>query len=279
MSLDSPDNRSLGTDIHTETYTSYNGTNESRNVTFYECTTCLTDSTGSPGITTSSSGSALFRNLPPSESLWAANALLHTGTFERIYAFYSRPKLGFYMRQYSSQQTTLHFLSNLSSFASDTRGQDGSQDWYAKAVPLKYEVEAAHLTAQLPIMAVMGAETQLPRVTKEQGASEQPFTQTRLQVKWRYVWISLTCIQVILLSLVVAVCWICKKEATPLPDHDSYLSFAWLLKTAMVEHGHEVPSEADGERLAEGLGKFGSMKYRLMKTKDGRWEWGIHYEE
>ncbi|KAM7205172.1 hypothetical protein V8F20_003309 [Naviculisporaceae sp. PSN 640] len=264
--------------IHTEAYNSHNGTVESRNVTLYECITCLTDSTGAPGFGSSASGSALFRNLPPSKSLWAANVLLYTGTYERIYAYSYRPELGLFMRQYSSQQTTLHFLTNLGSWASDKENKDWNEDWYSKPVPMMYEVEAAHLTAQLPILSIIGAETQLPRVTKEEGASEQPFTQTRLQVKWHYVAISLVCIQVILMSLVFAVCWICKKSGVPLPDHDSYLAVAWLFKRAMGQGGVEMNSAGtgNGERLAAALERDGGLRYKT--ASDGGEEWGLHYE-
>jgi hypothetical protein len=75
------------------------------------------------------------------------------------------------------------------------------------------------------------------------------------------------------LLLVVLVGWACRN--TLLPDHDSYLSVARLLRTAIAEHGQKASSASDAKKLAQRLETIGTIRYRARPAKGGQWEAGL----
>ncbi|GAB1318624.1 hypothetical protein MFIFM68171_08834 [Madurella fahalii] len=144
-----------------------------RNATFFECTTCLKDGNGEPSLSLD-----LFFSYLEDKLLYASGILLSFGLFDCRYNQYSAGQVR--AKEYGSQKHTMHFINNLNALRHDELGDD----WYPKPVPAEYALHTAHLAARLPILAIMGAEQQLPRVTREKGASEQTFIVTSLEVKW-----------------------------------------------------------------------------------------------
>ncbi|KAK4455267.1 hypothetical protein QBC34DRAFT_460104 [Podospora aff. communis PSN243] len=211
------------------------------NATFFSCTTCLTSS--------------------PSESNGRgldANPFFHFspfGAYDRISA-YSYDVGAFASKEYSSEDHTMHFVNELGAMRYSQLGEG----WYATPVLQEYELHAAHLTARLPILAVMGAEARLPRVVRDAGASEQPYIVTSLEVKWGR---GMGVLGAILAGqlIAVAVVWAYSRGVW-VRDHESFFSIATVLRTAVVQ-GRGRSSDT-GEQLAErmrGVVGEGGMRY------------------
>ncbi|KAK4159958.1 hypothetical protein QBC43DRAFT_191258, partial [Cladorrhinum sp. PSN259] len=171
-----------------------------RNATFYECKTCLTDQNHDPGI-----GPGLLHGFPAENASYAANVLLRIGPFDRQYSFEKAAMLS--VKVYSSMNHSIHFISRIGALTYKEHGEE----WFKLPVPIDYELHAARLTARLPILAIIGAQRQLPRVTREHGASEQLFITTVLEVKWRQaLYVLIGCLLGQLMAIGV-VYWKCKK--------------------------------------------------------------------
>ncbi|RYP28805.1 hypothetical protein DL767_007023 [Monosporascus sp. MG133] len=166
-------------------------------------------------------------------SSYAAALLLRFGAFERVYGF-DPPADSLAVRLYSSMGTTSHFVNNLTT-ANDSNG----------TVTVESELQAAHLAARLPILSVIGADRQLPKVTKEQGASERPFVSTAVQVRWDRAFGVLGGILI-----------------------GHYLSVARLLRTAV--HGADLRSVDFGVELAAKIGT--KIKYGTKQNQEGYYE-------
>jgi hypothetical protein len=189
---------------------------------------------------------------------YASGILLSFGPFERRYQ-YSGGSLS--AREYSSQENTLHFIHNLNALKYEHVGED----WYRMTVPAEYELHTAHLAARLPILAIMGAERQLPRVPREKGATEQPFIVTSLEVKWARAAGVLAAILAGQLLAVAVVFY--ASRGVLLRDHDSFLSVARLMRTAVntIEGG----SAAGGKDLAESIRETaGGIRYGTRRVCD-----------
>jgi hypothetical protein len=229
-----------------------------RNVTLFECTTCLKDRDGEPGL-----GPDPLFNFPAANLSYASGILLSFGTFERRYQ-YSAGSLS--VREYSSRENTLHFINDLNA----AKYKDFGDDWYRAPVPAEYELHTAHLAARLPILAIVGAERQLPRVPRERGAAELPFIVTSLEVKWTRAAAVLAAILARQLLAVAVVFYAAR--GVPVRDHDSFLSVARLLRTAVntVEGG----SAAGGEELAESIRETagGGIRYGTRRVGDAETE-------
>ncbi|KAK3291976.1 uncharacterized protein B0H64DRAFT_377535 [Chaetomium fimeti] len=96
-------------------------------------------------------------------------------------------------------------------------------------LPLADELHAAHLTARLPLLTVMGAEMQLPRVPKHATAhpAERHLVRIALDVKWAAVVAVMGAIvlgQAVVVGVTVACC-----RGVILHEHDSVLPVARLL--------------------------------------------------
>ncbi|RYP01586.1 hypothetical protein DL765_010851 [Monosporascus sp. GIB2] len=248
--------------LNREIYPSHRNEYE-RNATFFECTTCLTDRNNNPGV-----GSDLFHGFPAGNVSYAAGVLLRFGPFDRIYQF--EPSSPLSVKEYSSQEHTMHFINHIGAL---TYEKDG-EDWFTHSVPAEYELHAAHLAARLPILAIIGAERQLPRVTRENGASERPYITTRVKVRWDRAIGVLAMILVGQLLAVVVVFFSCK--GVFIRDHDSFLSVARLLRTAVntIEGGSADSGKelANRIRAETGEGSVGGMRYgtRTKCNEDGR---------
>jgi len=208
---------------------------------FYECTTCLTSNSGIPGLDTS-----ILSNFNSSRLPYAAGILLRIGPFDYFYD-YSGPSGEFVARVYSSSSERIHQPQPFE--LPDTPYYFYLEPkFHTKPVPLNFEIEIAHLVARLPILAIIGAERELPRKTRDPNAtSADAYIVTNLKVKWPRAFgilAGLVAGQV----LVIGVAAVATRNV-PIRDHDSLLSVARLLRTAMEKI--EGRSMASGEELAE----------------------------
>lgn len=121
-------------------------------------------------------------------------------------------------------------------------------------------------------MAIVGADMTLPRVLKVEGASEQPYIKTTLQVKWDRAIAVLAAILGGEILAVGIVCYACRN--TLVRDHGSSWSVARLLRSALVEHGEGVRSVDSGVEIAAEMQGVG-MRYRGGKMADGCLEVGM----
>jgi hypothetical protein len=240
-----------------------------RNATYYECTTCLSTPNHGPRL-----GSALHA-LPTQNASYAAGLLLRYPVFERVYAFYSideasRDGLG--IRQYSGMDKTMHFMNRLGRILPPDNGSP------RLTVPHETELYAAHLAARAPVLSLIGAERELPKDPLEPGASERPLVRTALEVKWQRAITVLETIvggQVLAVGVVVWACW-----GLFVPDHESFLCLARLLKTAMANV--EGRTTDDGKELAKYLARPHDgqavktmLRYGSRYRKDGMLELDI----
>ncbi|KAF2262562.1 hypothetical protein CC78DRAFT_606095 [Lojkania enalia] len=233
-----------------------------RNATYFECTTCLTDQKNKPGL-----GSDVLFGLPSVNASMTAGLLLELGAFERVYEDYARGNgTSFSVRQYPGMNKNLHFMNDR-----DNAVHSGVEENAPRtSVPLEAELYAAHVAARLPILAIIGADSQLPRVTREKGASERPFVNTVLEVRWKRtvaVLASILAGQVIAIAVVKFMC-----RRVFIRDHDSYLSLARLMKTVMEKKvvGRSTDS---GKDLAQFLKDEGViMRYGTRSIEDGYYE-------
>ena len=71
----------------------------------------------------------------------------------------------------------------LFSFPNPNRSET-DEGWTKIPLPPSYELKAAHLTARVPVLSIIGAELRLPRVLRAEEASADPVITTYLEVKW-----------------------------------------------------------------------------------------------
>jgi len=120
------------------------------------------------------------------------------------------------------------------------------------------ELNAAHFTARLPLLAVLGADNVLVKVPRDKNAIQKAFITVALDVRWRRAVAVLVAIlvgQVIAVGVVKYMCW-----NVFLRDHDSFLALAVLLKTTVGKV--QGRSTALGEELASFLDREGvKMRY------------------
>lgn len=129
---------------------------------------------------------------------------------------------GIAVRDYSGMDKNEHF-SNYLHKAVEKDPQLG--------VPLTARLYAAHLAARLPLLAILGADMRLPKMTQEKNASERPFVDIKLKVDLRKPIAVLLSILVGQLLAIGIVQFVCRKVFVR--DYASYLSIARLLKRAM----------------------------------------------
>lgn len=166
------------------------------------------------------------------------------------------------MRSYSDREYDEHFATGLGTVLQ----QDG-ESYFNSNVSIAFQgkLQPAHLAARLPILAILGADMQLPKVTKIPGASERLFIDVRLKVKLKKPIMVLLCIfggQILAIGVVL---FYCRKVF--IRDHTSSLSIARLLKTTMEDV--EGMSTCTGEELAEHLDSKGvMMRYGTRRKSD-----------
>ncbi|KAK6507928.1 hypothetical protein TWF481_006349 [Arthrobotrys musiformis] len=225
--------------------------------TLYECTTCLSDQNNNPGV-----GDNLFHGLPAINSTATANLLLVFGILERVWTYTSRyrEESGLAIRIYSGKPRFAHFMNDLGA-------------GYIRTPPFNNKSEselfAAHLAARLPLFAVMGAETRLPKVARDDGATERLFVNVVVEVRWSRAIGVLIALLVGQLAAIAIVMIVCRKVFVR--DHDSCLSIARLLRSAMgkvdggsVNTGLEIAEYLEAMEVEMMYGSRGEGDYRVV---------------
>ncbi|KAH6847174.1 hypothetical protein B0I37DRAFT_445466 [Chaetomium sp. MPI-CAGE-AT-0009] len=216
--------------------------------TFYKCTTCVTDQEDRPVPNT-----VLFDQYPSPHSFIGAKRLLSFGALDQyvggvvgnqsgvlFYKVYVEPDGG------SGDNVTAGFVDDLWSGIM----QDFSSGAIVPmAIEIAGEIHAAHLTARLPLLTVMGAEMQLPRVSKIKNETEHHVVRIVLDVKWERVGAVVGAIIVGQVLAIVATVLFCR--GVLLHDHDSFFPIARLLNTA-VNHSR-ARSVDTGVGIAAGM--------------------------
>jgi hypothetical protein len=167
---------------------------------YYECTTCLSDQNNKPGL-----GTNLLHGFPAENGSYAASVLLRVGAYERAFQWPSivegtdrdgpdlrlppstRIKPG--DKRAAVLQRSVPDSLGLRTWSAKNPSQLIERLWtdthFDSGFPkIESELHVAHITARLPILVIMGAERQLPKVTKEDSASELAYIVTMVQVKW-----------------------------------------------------------------------------------------------
>ena len=201
---------------------------------YHECKTCITDQDNQPGI-----GTNLLRSLSSENSTETAKLLTRSATagMEAQNSDFTDGAIIF--RPYFPSSYVSQFLDTFLD----------PYDYYGNGT--KGELNTAHLTARLPILTLIGAERQFPRVPLEAGGSEQPYVNTVLHVKWSRVIVVLVSIAVGQLVSVAIVLFMCRKVIVR--DHNSYLSIAWSLRgfVGLVSNGSVDSGEVLASRLKD----------------------------
>jgi hypothetical protein len=242
-----------------------------RNATFFECETCLFhNEEKQPGL-----GPGILRNLPDANASDAASMLLRFGMYERVYEFPSikdqRDNLG--IRVYSAMEKTVHFLSGF--LSEDKRAKYRNTEDPRQLLP-GAELFAAHLAARLPILSLIGAERQLTKVAQALGDVETAYVKTELKVKWQKAHAVLGSISSGLVLTIVAVVWVCAGMKVPVRDHNSFLSLARLLRTAV--HESQSGSIDTGREVADSMAAALGRKGRMMRYGTRALDNGSVYE-
>ncbi|XP_014561713.1 hypothetical protein COCVIDRAFT_85780 [Bipolaris victoriae FI3] len=195
-----------------------------------DCYTCTSHNNSIPGLGLLESSNSNTYN--------ASNLLHRVGHFDYRWQEIGKDTV-YGVRSYSDREYDEHFATGLGT--------------------------PAHLAARLPILAILGADMQLPKVTKIPGASERLFIDVRLKVKLKEPIMVLFCIfggQILAIGVVL---FYCRKVF--IRDHTSSLSIARLLKTTMEDV--EGMSTCTGEELAEHLDSKGvMMRYGTRRKGD-----------
>ncbi|KAH7310850.1 hypothetical protein B0I35DRAFT_79363 [Stachybotrys elegans] len=231
-----------------------------RNATFLDCRTCLAHN-GGEGL-----GIGTLRNLPAENTSYVENFLLRQGAHSVIWDRFGEQlpaKSTLMIRRYPADNLE-DFLDTLQTTFYDL--QLGPGDQYG--IDYKLGLQAAHVTAWLPLLSIIGAEMQLPKVTKEDGATDQPLLTFALQIQWsraQGVLGGIMGFQLLAIALVVYSC-----RGVPLRD-DSYLAIGRLLRTALDEI--EGKSIATGQELAKWLNETKGLKLRYgTRSIEGEYE-------
>ncbi|KAK6496291.1 hypothetical protein TWF481_002316 [Arthrobotrys musiformis] len=229
-------------------YKQNNWANKTDGATYFECTTCLTSRNNERGI-----GADVLHGLPPGNTSYLANLLLALGPSEHYYQTDSPDSL--LIRRYPSINRIEQFVNALE--------YEIPVDQPRADVPVYSELHSANIAARLPILAIMGAEMILPKVTRDGGPSERPFVDVILTVRWSSVIAVLLAIIVGQLLIIIIVILYCRKVLVR--DNNSYLSLARLMKSAMEKV--DGRSTDTGVELAEYLEtKNVRMRYGTRNT-------------
>jgi hypothetical protein len=233
------------------------------NATFFECRTCLTDADNNPGI-----GTDILAGLLSGNSTLTANLLVLLGSFERRFEYFGTDPIypsvsrQLWIRSYSIMNKNAHFLNTPKDSLHDGMKDGEPRDNVAKEA----ELYAAHLASRLPLLSIIGADAELPRMTRESGASERPFINVVLEVRWKRtvgVLVAIFAGQLVIMGIVKFLC-----RQVFIRDHDSYLSIITVLRTATQQI--EGRSTDSGKEIAAYLDEKGvKMRYGTRRREDG----------
>ena len=209
---------------------------------YVECNSCLSG----PGSTTRPS----FYGLSAENATYVSNILLMLGVFQADSDFFNTTYSTAF-RQYFVDSGLTTFLSN--------QGYDDEFDAL---------VEVTHVMARLPILAVVGAEGELPTAPLVNESSVVVTIHTKLEVRWdRAIGVLAAILGGQLVFTAVVLFW-CKQVF--IPDYRSQVSTANLLKTVIGPaklSGVEKMSE-----LAAILGAEGKpLEYQTKTDEQGQW--------
>lgn len=237
------------------------GSMRARNAEFLDCRTCLAHNQGEQGL-----GFGTLHNLPAENTSYVANMLLRQGAWGLIW--------GRFEEQFPAKSTLIirrYPNDNLENFLDSLQGTffDLGIGGGTPGVDYKLALQAAHVTAWLPLLSLIGAEMQLPKVPKEVGARDRPFLTFALQIQWsRAVGVLIGIVGLELLAIALV---LCSCRGVPLRDHDSYLAVGRLLRTVLNEV--EGKSVSTGEDLAKWLDDKKGLKLRYgTRNVDGEYE-------
>ncbi|GAB1320997.1 hypothetical protein MFIFM68171_11207 [Madurella fahalii] len=212
-------------------------------LTYIECESCLSG----PDPATRPS----FYGLSMENSTYVSNILLMLGAFQADSDFFDETRSTSF-RPYITD-------SGLTTLLTDPGFSD--DDIYGPR-------EVAHLAARLPILAVVGADGELPTMQLSNESSAVVIINTKLGVKWDRAIGVLVAILGGQLIVSVAVLYWCKQ--TFVPDYRSQVSTANLLKTIVGSSklsGVEKMSELAAILRAEGK----SLEYQAKRDAQGQW--------
>ncbi|EUC41965.1 hypothetical protein COCMIDRAFT_29323 [Bipolaris oryzae ATCC 44560] len=244
-------------DLYTESLW-YEVESEIRNGALFECHTCTSHNNSIPGLGPLESSS--------SETYIVSNILHRLGYYDQLRIAKEGDDIYYALKNYSgreSEQSFANYLGNV--VMNDTLIPFNARD----GISFQAKLHPAHLVARLPLLAILGAETQLPKVTKIAGASERLFIDVRLNVKLKEPITVLVCIfggQVLAIGAVIFYC-----RNVFIRDYASSLSIARLLKKTTEDT--EGMSTHTGEELAEYLDSKGvMMRYGTRRKGDEAFE-------
>ncbi|PVH97868.1 hypothetical protein DM02DRAFT_657854 [Periconia macrospinosa] len=226
----------------------YRPKGKNREMALFECFTCISYNNSIPGP----------GPLEPSNttSSYDVSSLLHRiGSFDRVWG--GRQNDSYSVRVYSGMNKNEHFANNLN---------EGFKKSNTTDITRQANLHAAHLVARLPLLAILGADIQLPRVTLIPNALPQKFVDRKLGVSWRESIPVLVSIFVGQTLAIGTVFFYCRKVF--IRDHASNLSVARLLKTT-IENVNGMSTHA-GDKIAEYLEKEGKMmRYGTRRNDNG----------
>lgn len=212
-------------------------------LTYFECKSCLSG----PDPATRPS----FYGLSAENSTYVSNILLMLGAFQADSDFVS-----------VSRSTTFRTYvtdSGLTTLLTDPGLSD--DDVYSPR-------DVAHLAARLPILAVVGADGELPLMQLSNETSPVTIVHTKLGVRWDRAIGVLAAILGGQVLVSIAVLYLCRQ--TFVPDYRSQVSTANLLKTIVASA--ELSGVEKMAELAAVLGVEGrSLAYRARRDEQGRW--------
>lgn len=270
----------MTTYIYREDHLSWKDFNK-RNASYFGCTSCLSTSSAHSGSSSEPraglSPTVFSELIPSSNSSFATYMLLGMGTYERINQYMDPVNL--FTRIYSAMDKQTHLVNYAGQGLPSMKTMS---DWYLRPVPIAEEVYVAHLAARLPILGFVGAQRQLPKITKEKGASEKPFIRTVLQVKWRRAMAVMIAINASAVFVILAVYLACRKVMIPNKGRDSPLLTARFLnefiagssgKTTGVDTMREIAERTKNVRLRYetrggelGIWPVGGEESRVLPT-------------
>lgn len=240
---------------------------QERNASVFECNTCLSDRLDErlAGIRGN-----FFRGLSANESVYTMNTLLHLGPNG-----YGRPSdfdehTLFRWRDMSQAQAG-NWFGDFERYIPDTHPV------LTTKISSPTVLYAADLAARVPVLTVMGAEASQPKVLKDEGSAAQRYVvELKLRVVWARAIGVVFAIQGGLLLSTAVVHFYCKNVF--LRDHDSFLSVARILASAIVKV--EGRTASSGKELARHMQELKlGMKYGSRKIGEDAFELDLLHTE
>jgi len=201
------------------------GQDPSPNGTLWECQSCLTDSKNNSGI-------GHFFGVPDEHIPFNTRHLvLFPASLDNGTTFSADSDLVFNFLPWSQLRLLgPNFgLSDVSNEFIDTL--DAQNASFTSEFERHVRLFVANLVARMPVLAIAGADNQLPQVSRD-GNKQRPYVITTLEVKWEFVALSVAAIIVGQVFVITVVLHYCRRVHI---QDDSYLSVAHLLGTLVAK--------------------------------------------